>query len=303
MSKIKVSAPGKLMLFGEHAVVYGFPCIVTAIDKRITVEIEKTPEKKDRVISSGVSDTRFVDMAIAVLKRKFTISENVRIKIQSDLGQYGLGSSSAVTVATLKGLLDLFSIKINNKELFQLAYETVLSVQGKASGFDVAASIYGGAIYFDGKTKAVEKITESSLPLVIGFSGIKADTSKMINQVAMLKAEKPRIAALIFSQIGNLVKKAKKIIKNKNWIRLGEVMLKNQSLLDKLGVVSPKLAKMTEVSFKAGAYGAKISGAGGGDCMIALVSEAKKSRVLEAIGKAGGQVIDLITSGEGVRQL
>ncbi|MBI3342849.1 hypothetical protein HY032_01710, partial [Candidatus Gottesmanbacteria bacterium] len=163
---IAVSAPGKLMLLGEHAVVYGYPSLVTTVDERLTVDVETISENKVVVETPQVNDTRFVDEAIRQAQALWQIpSGGFRIKTKSSFsGKYGFGSSAAVTVATLKALATIFQKEVTPRKLFDASYKTILAVQGVGSGFDVAASVYGETLYFVGGGKVIETISVSDIP-------------------------------------------------------------------------------------------------------------------------------------------
>lgn len=291
---ITVSAPGKLMLLGEHAVVYGRPCIVAAVNERLSVTIEEIDEGKIIIDAPQVKDTRFVDAAI----KTWGDGRGLRISTKSTFsGKYGLGSSSAVTVATLKALKP----SVDNRTLFDAAYRIVFDIQGKGSGFDVAAAVYGGILYFVTGGKIIEQMKIDSLPLVVGYSGVKADTVTLIEQVVQKKKENPQKVERIFDAIAKLVEEAKANMLESDWERVGKLMDFNQEYLRDLGVSSDKLEQLISAAKSAGAYGAKLSGAGGGDCMICLVSEDKRKAVEKVIQEVGGEVVDITANAEGVR--
>lgn len=300
--KIKVSAPGKLLLLGDHAVIYGYPCIVTAVDKRLYVEAEMINNSENQIVAPQVKESRFVLETIAKFKEKFNSKKSVKITTKGDFSHnVGLGSSSAVTVATFKALGLLFAVKISERQIFDLSYEVNLKIQGVGSGFDVAAANYGKTLYFVRGGKVIEPLYNKKLPLVVGYSGLKADTPFYVRKVAEdFKTRKDEMDD-IFRQAKDVVEKAKIDIKEKNFTSLGKQMTKNHHLLQKLGVSIPKLDVMVDAAIKAGAYGAKLSGAGGGDCMIALVQPEKTSAVKKAIEKVSGEIIEVNNNAEGVR--
>jgi len=215
--------------------------------------------------------------------------------------EYGLGSSSAVTVATIKAISEFFEIKMENKELFDLAYKTILDIQGVGSGFDLAAAIYGGILYFVTGGKLIEKIKVKNIPLVIGYSGEKADTPSLVKMVNEKLKENPKKINKIFDEIEEIVNSARIEIENENWKEVGKLMNLNQDLLKKLGVSSKKLENLIKAALDSGAYGAKLSGAGGGDCMIAIADLENRKNVEMAIEKAGGKIIKLKVPGEGLK--
>ncbi len=301
---VTTSAPGKLLLFGEHAVVYGRPCIVTAINQRLYVTAELLDEPVVRIDAPDInihSETPLSDLSsqqfleCAVLNMKAT--HGVHITTKSDfLSTYGFGSSSASVVALLKAL----SHKINNNDLFSLAYKTILEVQGVGSGFDAAAAVYGGTLVYTKNTPPVE-LKASGMPLIVGYSGVKADTATIVKDVAIKKEKEPEKIGRIFDGIAEYVKQASETVSQGDWKRAGRIMDFNHEYLRDLGVSTHKLEDMISAAKKAGAWGAKLSGAGGGDCMIALVADDKRKAVTDAIAEAGGQIMDVEPNAEGVR--
>lgn len=284
MSITTTSAPGKLLLLGDHAVVYGRPCIVTAISERMYV----------RAGVSAPGDTRFLDAAVALWG---TGAESLSAT-SSFSGRYGLGSSSAVTVAALKALRP----SATDKELFDAAYRIVLTVQGVGSGFDVAAAVWGGTLYFVTGGKTIEPIaSDAAMPLVVGFTGVKADTASMVREVAVKRERDTLRVERIFDGIAGLVAQAKEQFMEGDFERIGKLMDFNQDYLRDLGVSSEKLESLIGAAKKAGAWGAKLSGAGGGDCMIALAPQEKRQAVEEAITRVGGKVIHILPHAPGVR--
>lgn len=317
---ITVSAPGKLMLFGEHAVVYDRPCIVTTVDQRMNVMVEllDTPEfmldaadvqvigYKKQMTDVGQGDipngATFVEIALRNFLEKHPVKSGIHVTTSSDFSSLvGFGSSSASTVCMVKALSELTQVNCSDKELFDLSYKTVLDIQGKGSGFDVAAAVYGGTLYFVTGGKTVEPLPVSDLPLIVGYSGVKADTVTLIGEVKKKLENEPEKVNRIFDAIAKIIEEAKPKIAQGDWERVGTLMNFNQEYLRDLGVSTAKLETMIAAAKTAGAYGAKLSGAGGGDCMIALVSQDKRMAVGEALTNAGGQVIDLAVNAAGVR--
>lgn len=333
IKRIKVSAPGKLMLLGEHAVVYNHPCLVTAVNKRLyaTVEIIDKPEFQLEAADLGIAEYKkpisklgkgyipkgaeFVEIAVVnfinnpefiseskILKQVQNDKMGLRVTTKSELfPKLGFGSSSASSVCTIKAVSELFGLNLSQKEIFDVSYKTVLDVQGKGSGFDIAAAVYGGTLYYVTGGKLIEPISIKELPLIVGYSGIKADTVNLVNKVKKSFANRQDRLNEIYNSIEVLVNKAKELLKKMDWKSFGKSMNKNQDLLRKLGVSIGKLDNMIAGALGAGAYGAKLSGAGGGDCMIAIHSAQGKLNVQKAIKKAGGEIIDIKANAEGVR--
>lgn len=301
---VTVSAPGKLMLMGEHAVVYGEPCLVTAVNQRLSVTIDASDNGQITIDAPQVKETKFVDRAIVKFfaeKGSFLKNRGIALAIHSDFDcRVGFGSSSAVSVATLKALSLYYNLTLTDREIFNLAYQVTLDIQGIGSGFDIAAATYGGTLFFTkgGATIAPLRV---SVPLVVGYTGIKADTPTLIRQVEKLHKTYPDKVNRIFAAIGKLVREGKEALLRQDWERLGKLMDFDQEYLRDLGVSTQKLEDLISAAKRAGAYGAKLSGAGGGDCMIALATSDKQKVIRKAIKDAGGEVIDVSTRAAGVR--
>ncbi len=289
--KVKASALGKLMLFGEHTVVYNYPCIVTTVSPRIYVEAEIIPGRF-KIDAPQVKNVRFVEETVKLFCEKYKVDNKIIIKTYSDFSsQYGFGSSSAVIVAAILALSKLYKIKISKKDIFDLGYKVVLNIQGVGSGFDIAAATFGGTLYFITGGKVIEPLSIEELPLVIGYSGTKADTSSIVKNLEFRIHNSELEHRKIFEKIRKIVEKAKISLLNSDWKTTGELMNQNHRLLQELGVSTEKLDKMCQAAISAGAYGTKLSGAGGGDCMIALVPEDKLKKVGSSIINAGGEII------------
>jgi mevalonate kinase len=317
--KITASAPGKLMLYGEHSVVYGHPCIVTAVDQRVRVSVGPNGEGEIHVKSPNVGldeykkklsqlgqgevpkSMMFVEHLIKRLYKKYDLHKGITVTTESDFStQFGFGSSAAVAVATALALGSYFDLTFSKDDIFEHAYGAVLDVQGVGSGFDVAASVYGGTLYYVTPGKVIENIFDGDLPMIVGYTGVKADTPTLVRQVAELKRKEKWVDS-VFHDITHLVDTAKSEFEKRDFVRLGQLMNRNQELLATLRVSSKELDMLIKKALDSGAYGAKLSGAGGGDCMIAFVDSAKRRETIDAIVQAGGQWMDVRTGAEGVR--
>lgn len=292
-NKVTVSAPGKLMLFGEQSVVWGHYCLVTALSNRITLQA---------AFGQPGRNSQFIQSAIDCFANTYHFSQTVDVRVlESFSSLYGLGSSSAVCVATIKALAELSGKKLERKDIFKCAYQTVLKVQGVGSGFDVASAVWGGTILFKTGGEVIEPVPSAGLPIIIAYTGIKADTATMVKKVARIRNSDRAGTETIFCQIDQLVQAAKTCLRKQDWPQLGRLANANQELLAKILVSTDKIDKLAAVARDAGAWGAKLSGAGGGDCIISWVDNKKRLAVERALEQAGGEIIRLKTGAEGVR--
>ena len=315
MQHTTASAPGKLVLFGDHAVVYGQPGIVTAVNLRYRARVERiarpvlrisTPDLADRELplrspgSPFQPETAYVEAAVQQLKRRFSLDGGLRIRTQGPLQSFGLGSSSAITVATLAAISRLCELNLSRCELYALARAAVLAVQGAGSGLDVAAAVYGGTCYLERSGATPVPLTLDGLPLVIGYSGQKVSTTALLRQVAALRSRQPDLIEPVFALAGRIAIRARDCLLEARWRDLGALTNLHQGLLDALGVNTVALAQLIHAARDAGAWGAKLSGAGGGDCMFALTDVDRRADVVASITAAGGTALDFGCGAPGV---
>lgn len=297
------SAPGKLMLMGEHAVLYGAPCLVTALDERLTVSVEQAGNKTE-IIAPQSSSTQFVEAAITEARTQWHLPDvGFQVTTRSGFsGKYGFGSSAAVTIGVLTAIAALFEKAPTHDELFRVGRAVVTKAQGMGSGFDIASAVWGGTLWYAQKGEVIEDLPDfRECAFIVGYSGVKADTKTLIAEVAAKHARETEKVDRICAAIGDLVHQAKDAFIAGDWMRLGTFMNFNQEYLRDLGVSTESLEALIAAAKKAGAWGAKLSGAGGGDCMIAISPRDSKEAIQKAIKSAGGEIIDVAPHAPGVR--
>ena len=288
-------APGSLMLFGEHAVLRGKLALACAVDSFVTVKITPCAGLNEIQLEStnqnlGAISIRIehlkVDLARLYPKWSFVltslglyrkqISHGFRLKVIADAkGPIGLGSSAAVTVATLAALeswlnrehVETKTFKIN---MLKNAIKVIREVQGVGSGADAAASIIGGVIAYRSIPLEVERIGDV-LPLQVVYSGKKVATKEIVTEVAARETRHKKLFANIFTAMDECAKEAKHAVLVNDLRALGELMNIHQGLQDALGVNTEILSKIIfGLRASPGMLGAKISGSGMGDCVIGL---------------------------------
>ena len=211
----------------------------------------------------------------------------------------GLGSSAAVTVATLSAINDEFSQNKSREEIANMAFEIEKKVQkGRASPTDTTVSMYGGIVLISGGSR--RRLPPQNLHLVIGDSLVSHSTARMVEQVGDLKKKHPSIVDPILDAIEGVSMSAIHHLNNPK--ELGRYMDMNHALLDALGVGHPQLSRLVLASRAAGAFGAKITGAGGGGCMVALCPKQLKIRIATAIEACEARAIVTGIDTEGARK-
>ncbi|HOP67614.1 MAG TPA: mevalonate kinase [Methanoregulaceae archaeon] len=281
------SAPGKVFLFGEHAVVYGKPGIAMAIKPRVFVTVRKS--KTAHHAKSPYIDNCFDEMGV-----KGSVYVNSQLPSSS-----GLGSSAAVTVATLSAINDEFRKDHSLEEIADMAFAIEKKVQkGRASPTDTSVSTFGGLVFITGTSR--RRLVPQNFQMVIGNSMVSHNTSRMVEMVADLRKRQPDICEPILDAIGSVAVAAMHHMSDAQ--QLGKLMNMNHALLEALGVGHPALSKLILASRAAGAYGAKLTGAGGGGCMVALCPKHLKNRVAGAIEAGDARAFITTIDTEGVRK-
>ena len=306
------SAPGKVYLFGEHAVVYGEPAVPCAIERRATVSVEERSDDRLRVDARDLTldgftveyggdsaggdgenspevsvrqslleaATGYVDGAIGQARDATDTPDagfDVAIESGIPLGA-GLGSSAAVVVATIDAAVRELGTEIGPRDLAERAYEVEYDVQdGQASRADTFCSATGGAVRVEGSR--CNPIAAPNLPFVIGYDGTSGDTGELVGGVRELR-ETYGFAASTTEAIGDLVREGERALEAEDLNALGELMDFDHGLLSALGVSARSLDAMVWAARDAGALGAKLTGAGGGGCIVALDESDETVRAL-----------------------
>lgn len=290
--KSKASAPGKVILFGEHFVVYGVKTILCAINKRITVTAEKIEENKIYIKSNIgnlvlepnkiISEINSPLKPFYYLANKMSKDQNtgIKIEIESDIPLgVGLGSSSACCVAGAAAISRLFK-NTSNEEILELAIEAEKTIFENTSGADCTVCTYGGIMIYD-KENGFNKIeSEPNFHLVIANSNIEHSTKTVVANVKQFKEKDEKTFSILCDKESQLVDDVLKLLKENDINELGNKINKNQEYLETIGISNEKLRNMIKIGQNE-AFGAKITGAGGGGCIFALTDETNLEQTME----------------------
>jgi len=298
----QTSAPAKIILFGEHAVVYGVPAIaipISSLRAYATIEVSSEPltiitsglKIGERAIPVDLEDNLnpLIKMAALVLKYFGEVQKlSVKITLKSDIPiASGLGSGAAISTALGRAIATALYQDIPDKILNAMVYETEKIHHGTPSGIDNTVIVYETPIYFV-KDKTIQHLNiKSPFHIIIADTGQTAFTHEAVGDVRKLHELDPIGTQIIFDKINSIVQQAMICITTGNIPQLGHLMTKNHWQLQKLTVSSTKLDNMVTAALDAGALGAKMSGGGRGGNMIALVEEANVQSVKDALRLAG----------------
>lgn len=282
------SAPGKVILFGEHFVVHGLKAILCSIDKRIKVTTEVIEDDEIIIISNmgkiqidlknQNQETKsafkpFLHIAKKMMK-EFNHKKGLQITIESNIPSgVGLGSSSACCVAAAASISGIFT-KLSREKILELAIEAERTVFKNVSGADTTICTYGGIIEYDRESGFKKLDLNSNLNLVIANSMQTHSTNKVVSKVQKFKEENSELFLKLCEKESELIKNVHQALSDNDYELLGKSMLENQNLLETIGVSNEKLSSMIEIANKT-SYGSKLTGAGGGGCIISLTDENK----------------------------
>ncbi len=294
----KASAPGKVILFGEHFVVYGVKAILCAIDKRITVTAEKIPEDvisikstvgnlkaiKNKPITEIDAPLRpFYYLANKIIK-KYEPDSGIQITVDSEIPLgVGLGSSSACCVASAAAISGIFE-KIPKDEILKLAIDAEKTIFPNTSGADCTVCTYGGIMQYDKQNGHQKLDYKPNFHFVIANSKVEHSTKEVVSKVEQFKEKNEEKFSQMCKEESDLIDGVFAFLENNDLKKIGTSIIKNQEYLEFIGVSNEKLREMIELANES-SFGSKITGAGGGGCIIALADETNLENTISQLQK------------------
>ncbi len=308
----RARAAGKIILFGEHAVVYGYPALAAPV-KDLYAEAEVSADSRSEItieapdIGLHTQHRRLapenplallVDAVFSALDILPSEREGIRIKITSSLPvAAGLGSGAAVSVAVIRALSAYLGSPLDNTQVNRIAYEVEKIHHGTPSGIDNTVVTYEKPVYFLKRAESAPQIetlhVAKAFTLLIADTGIPAPTKETVADVRKLHKKNPQKTKPLFAAIGSIVRTARQAIENGHPEYLGALMNENHRILQEIGVSSEALDRLTRASLNSGASGAKLAGGGRGGNMIALSTQENAPTIAEALLKAGAKKVFL----------
>jgi len=298
---------GKVILFGEHFVVHGVPGIVSAIDLTAYTEVKKTGEgitiKDERKGAKGYTEKKRTQQKESIERMLKTMGiplekAFLEIWLGGDLPSFsGIGASAASSVAIARAIAQELEMNLSDERINEIAYEAEKAYAGTPSGIDNTAATYGGLIWFkknlSGGPSTIERLNISKpVEIVIGNTGVVADTKKMVASVAERKKENPEKYDPLFNQAESLAFQARKALEDFDLMKVGRLMNENHGLLQEIEVSCKELNYLVNLALEQGAFGAKLTGGGGGGCMVALTpGKELQEAVATAMEKEGFNVL------------
>jgi mevalonate kinase len=311
---VRTSSPGKVILFGEHAVVYGEPAIALAVTRRFNMQVEERKEGRGHRVD-GHRMTKAHHSYFKYAVENYWEGGALDIRTRSEIpSSSGMGSSAALTTSLMAALVDMSGGDIDGERerIARQSFATEYGVQGRASPTDTSTATMGMGILLakeplDGLLWHVERgeaewyihrVEVPRLDIVVGFTGVKGNTGELVAKVRRFW-DSNNFAKETVEDIGRLAMEGVEALASGDKERIGQLMDRNHQLLSILGVNHERLQRLVEAA-RPHSYGAKLTGAGGGGSMIALTDEPE--RVSKAIEAAGGEPFIAEIGAPGVRR-
>ncbi|MEN8171307.1 MAG: mevalonate kinase [Chloroflexota bacterium] len=303
MPAFTATAPGKIILFGEHSVVYGQPAIavpVTQVQVKATIHADVlgmtgsvhilAPEVNLDSHWDALDPMHPIASAIENVVRVLEVTHipACTLKLKSSIPiAGGLGSGAAVSVAVIRALSTFLGTPLDKEQINKIAYKIEKIHHGTPSGIDNTVITYAKPVYFVQQQPIETLNIGKSFTIIIADTGIASPTSLTVGDVKKSWDANPVHYERLFSAVGSITRTARGAIESGTPERLGPLMNENHELLNEMGVSSPELEYLVNAARKAGALGAKLSGGGRGGNMIALVDAEEAERISQALQKAG----------------
>ena len=311
-------APAKVILTGEHFVVLGAPALAMAVDLYSTayahrsetgmVEVEATVPLRlvgsggGRVVKSEKLLGPLRTAAEVALTKVHGTKDGVRVQVDCNIPiGAGLGSSASTSVAIIAAVARSRGVDLEKREIFKLAYKPETLIHNRPSGVDQATTTYGGVIRYKSPGK-VESVKIDREPcILVCDTGIHRSTGRLVGAVVKRSKSKEALYRDRVTEVARITVSARRALEGGRDEELGELMNRNQELLQEIGVSHPALERLIKASLQSGALGAKLTGAGGGGCMIALYrGEESKKRIARKLRRMGGTVYSTHLARKGV---
>jgi hydroxymethylglutaryl-CoA reductase len=286
---------GKIIITGEHAVVYGKHAVAAPIALKMRANVWNRPKGICLIIPDwGVehllqfeghhrySVYQALEMILTELKLR---DKAMTIKVTPEFPKaMGMGGSAALAVGIIRALNVHYNLNLTQEDIRKLSFKSEDIIHGGASGIDNTVSTYGKLIsYQKAEPPNIKTIDlRRDIPIVIGISGVESMTSKMVKHVRDAYHEHPDWYGQIFERMDELSLEARRAIKHMNLPKLGMIMNMNHGYLNTLSVSSPEVEELVTIARSAGALGAKLTGGGGGGAIAALCDSAEMQQRVQA---------------------
>jgi len=289
--KAIAEAPSKAIVTGEHFVVHGAWALAAALPRKVKVEVAESTHQ--RVISNGVlvSDRqrlRPIGRILEAMAKEYSLDSDMTVSITSEIPEgAGLGSSASTMVAVTSAVARLRGISVGVAEISKFAMVGETEIHGRPSGVDVAICSIGGVVLFKRGSSPRRITLNGTKSLIVAFSGCKRSTRRQIRRVSGTKELFPSLFEGLTEAASEVSLMAAERLSAGDLEGLGRMLSLNHAVLSAIGVSSPQLDRLVDLALSLGAYGAKLTGAGGGGSIVAVAPGGKEKSVVSGLRDRG----------------
>jgi mevalonate kinase len=323
MTSTSASAPAKIILFGEHFVVYNQPIILASINKRMRIECKIDGEKNNTLnIETNHFGKKTYPLSILennnhnivndffypiiyILRKvlpQYAETYGITIKIYSEIPPgVGLGSSAALSVAGVAAILGLYRRVKKKDEILDIAIETERIIHKNSSGADCAVSTYGGLLFYQRNTNMRYLNLSKKLSFIIINTGLKHSTGQLVSRVNSFRENNLCEFHNLSNNVSRICERAIKALEEGNFLTIGKLMNENQIILERIGVSTTEINNIIKLSLQYGAIGSKLTGAGGGGCVLALINHKDQDYFLRSLKKKGYECFPVLIENQGLK--
>lgn len=303
--KAVAEAPSKVIITGEHFVVHGAWALAAALPRGVRVEVRPSSGlriRSDRFPDSRSGELRPVSQVVEEMAREFSVSPAVEVSVSSAIpGGAGLGSSASTMVAVASAFARMNSLGLSLDDVTRLAMAGERLIHGRPSGVDPAICARGGVILYRPGNRPRKVSLLHPRSLLVSYSGINRSTKGQIGRVSRVKERRPGLFSALVLGTSELSTLAAEMLTRGDGEKLGHLLTVNHAVLSSMGVSNDTLDGMVDLLGSLGAYGAKLTGAGGGGSVIAVCPEAKEKSIVSGLTARGFETFSARIPVEGVK--
>lgn len=303
--KAIAEAPSKAIITGEHFVVHGAWALAAALPRRVRVEVADSAHPGFTFDGAPISDKRRLSpmaKVVEAMAKEYSFGSSLNVSVTSEVPQgAGLGSSASTMVAVASAVARLRGISIGAHDIGRFSMLGEKEVHGRPSGVDVAVSSMGGVLLFRPGVRPRKVRLTGARSLIIAFSGRRRSTKRQINRVSGVKELFPSLFEGLTEAASDVSLMAAERLSAGDLKGLGKIMSFNHAVLATIGVSNPGLDRLVDLTLSLGAYGAKLTGAGGGGSIVAVAPGGKEKSIVSGLRERGFEAFLAVIPVGGVR--
>jgi mevalonate kinase len=289
--KAIAEAPSKAIITGEHFVVHGAWALAAALPRKVRVVVSESAGLKvisDKFPSAGAPGLRPIKGVVEAMAREFSFNPRLTVSIRSQIPEEaGLGSSASTVVAVASAVARFRSLDLRTSDIIRFSMVGEREVHGRPSGIDAAVCAIGGVILFRPGTSPKKVPFKGRRSLIVALSGKKRSTKRQIRRVAVVKETFPSLFGGLTEAASEVSLMAAERLAEGDMKGLGRLLSFNHAVLSTLGVSNQPLDRLVDLALSLGAYGAKLTGAGGGGSVVAVAQEGKEKSIVSGLKGRG----------------